>query len=220
MSTKVKSFIGVALSQALAQTKAVYSVSLGAESSRIVATASGYQWAVDHFAEVNVFLGDGQLLETTLIVTGVNQRLAPEIARSIASETSRSLGEVSPVRQVTAASAIHGSEEFLMSMDCINTAFENNPSFRASLKRDANAYIDRLAKTSRLGVSYDVGIELATNYLKFEIAGYLLMARDGYLVDVYATGSGELPTLKEFIDGTLHGIPELARRSCIIVKTE
>jgi len=183
-------------------------------------TVLGYKWAASQFDCVNVYLGDGPLLESTLVISGVNETEAPVIASEIAASTLRSLNAVSPITVLTAASSLRSNLDFVAAADSVSDALASDSTFLRSLQQDAQSYLDRLTKRQSLKVPHELGARLAFEYLEFEMAVYLYLARQGFQVDVYATGTSELPTLAKFIDGSLGSIPELASRSCIILSKE
>ena len=197
-------------------TRVVYSVSLTAEPARLAKIVAGYEWALSQFPDVALYVGDGPLLETTLRLSD-NCGEPPERARAIAGKTLQALNDVGRPAEIFAASALPSNPTFVDALQRINAQISLAPMLRASVESDAEDYVNRVERRNELVVDKAHATELAKQYIAFEIAGYLTLARAGYLVDVYATGSSELPTLARFIHGELTGFPELAERKCLIL---
>jgi tRNA-dependent cyclodipeptide synthase len=204
----------------IAANRCIYSVSLSLDKQWYGSTLEGFRWATEHFPEVNVYLGDGPLLETTLTLLGVPQEEVRGRARSLAKATIQDLGAISGNYHLTAASALGQDALFAKGKREIERLAKTGARLAMSLQSDARTYLERLARSGRLAIEADRALSLASTYLISEIATYLYLARLGYFVDVYAGGTEELPTLQKFIAGDLEGAPELAARSCIILRPD
>lgn len=197
----------------------MYSVSLSTDDHRYRRMLKGFSWACDNFPEVLTYLGNGFLLETTLQITGTPRELLEQAVSSISAQTERDLKLIDPTVRFWKASESHSDPDFQIHHANVKSAYTHDLSIKNSIDDDADAYVQRLTKNSRLQLPADMAKKLATDYIIFEIAGYSLLASRGYLVDVYASGSGELPTLEKFMREELKGFPALETRACIILKT-
>lgn len=197
--------------------KVIYSVSLAPNSSRLQMIVDGYRWATTQFDDVAVYLGDGRLLEITLRVRGCSPDNAAHEASAIARDTLEQLERVATPTAVLSMSSISTTEDFRKALMDVRLFCAREPELRRSIESDAADYVARIQRRGDLATNVKLANNLACDYIDYEIAGYLTLARAGYLVDVYATGSSELPTLARFIHGELTGFPELAERKCLIL---
>ena len=204
---------------ALTASKCMYSVSLSTDESRYGRMLTGFAWATSNFADVLTYLGDGFLLETTLRMTGTPADLVSGQAAALGARAEQDLSRVQPSVQFWRASQSAVDPNFCEHHKEVRAAYTRDHNIRESINSDARAYIERLTRNSRLQLPPAVALGLAIDYIVFEIAGYSLLSSRGYIVDVYASGSGELPTLEKFMLEQLHGFPQLQQRACIILKT-
>ncbi len=204
---------------ALTAPKCMYSVSLSTDEHRYGRMLTGFAWAKSNFSDVLTYLGDGFLLETTLRMTGTPADLVPGQASALGARAEQDLRGIQPAARFWRASESAADPDFREHHDAVRAAYTGDLSLRDSIDSDARAYIERLTRNSRLQLPPDVATGLAIDYIVFEIAGYSLLSSRGYIVDVYASGSGELPTLEKFMLGQLHGFPQLQQRACIILGT-
>lgn len=211
---------------ALASPKCVYSVSLSTDESRYKRMLKGYAWTLKHFENITIYLGDGPLLQTTLQVLGLPCEHSAQRAAAIAAQTKADLDEISsraPGHDLRVsyfcASDAESKIEFTPIHEELQQSYRLDSAIRASIDEDAESYIARLHFRNRLGMNRVLAHAKAVEYLIFEIAGYVLLSKSGLAIDVYASGSGELPTLRKFMTGELTGFPDLAARSCIVLKS-
>lgn len=203
--------------EALESKSCIYSVSLSTDEVRYQRMLRGYEWAIEHFVEVNVYLGDGMLLENTFTILGSKPTAVRLQARGLAEMAIKDLKAIARPSKLSAASTLAALPMFTAKLIDVTTSCAKNEDFAASVMADARSFVERQAKRSRLGIDTEHAISLARQYVLFEIAVYAVLASEGYLVDVYA-GSEELPTLQKFMNGELTGLPELAQRTCILLR--
>lgn len=213
---------------ALASSNCVYSVSLSTDESRHLRMLKGYQWTLSRFDEITIYLGDGPLLQTTLEILGRAHESAIREANEIAQKTRAELDEISKASgaldrgvkvSYLCASQLEGNSGFEPVREALSKAYTHDAAIRSSIDGDAESYIARLHFRNRLGMDRSLAHAKAVQYLIFEIAGYIMLATAGRIVDVYASGSGELPTLRRFMTGELTGFEKLSARACIVLKS-
>jgi tRNA-dependent cyclodipeptide synthase len=214
--------------EALASSKCVYSVSLSTDESRYQRMLRGYQWTLSRFEDITIYLGDGPLLQTTLEVLGRPHEQAVREAAEIAEKTRANLDEIVAASgaldrgvkvSYLCASQLEANREFEPIRETLLQAYNRDAAIRSSIDADAESYVARLHFRNRLGMDRSLAHAKAVQYLIFEIAGYVMLANAGRTVDVYASGSGELPTLQRFMAGELTGFEALSARACIVLKS-
>lgn len=117
------------------------------------------------------------------------------------------LAGISTDAQVIRCSAVMDRSDFGPALEEIRSFHESSEHFRESVTSDAMMFVDRQTRQGRLAVSREHALDLAIHYLHEEIAVYLLLARDGWLVDVYI--GNELPTLERITMGQIEHAPQV-----------
>lgn len=209
--------------------KVVYSVSIKPDLKAGHDLRGGLRWALENASEVAIYFGDGSLLRTTLAVLGYQGHALEEHYSAIVSRTLKNLAETISSFEVERkqsanvvyrpASTLHDWPVFSAALTEVKVHYQREGAFARSVQADAAAYLERLARRGELKMNEDEANFLGIEYLLFEIAGYLCLARQGALIDVYAGGSGELPTLERFMNGSLAGLEPLSQRNCLILKS-
>lgn len=94
-----------------------------------------------------------------------------------------------------------------------------NDEFKSSILNTAKDFISRLSKSNKtLCVSQEKAIKLSTHFILEEIGVFCLLAKEGYLTDIYP--GTYLPVLKDIILGRLPNAPEILKNRIIIeIKT-
>lgn len=204
--------------EALSAKAAVYSVSLGLDETHVSLTIEGYKWVLGHFTNVIVCLGDNPLLETSLKIQGISTAVAKERGSQIAAKAISKLNEIKADSTFALASELIRDPLFQGKLDQVRQAYQMDDVLQAAVTRDADKYVQRLKRQSRLGLPSSDALELARDYILFEIAMYSHLAERGYSVDVYV--GEELWTLRQFLYGRMNCLPELAKRMFISLKPE
>lgn len=205
-------------SDALAAKSALYSVSLGLDDAHERLTVAGYAWTLARFPHVLAVLGDGFLIETTLKIQGAPESVAIENGQRRAARAKAMLNAVKPNSSFVAASDLIQDPAFLAKLDQVRQVGRTDKDILAAVVRDADKYVQRLARRSRLGLPAAKAGDLARDYIIYEVAVYAHLAERGHSVEVYA--GEELWVLQQFIKGQLSGFPELVNRMFVQLKPE
>lgn len=180
--------------------------------------AAGLKWVSERFADVSICFGDGPLIETTLLINGVNSEDCPSRGEQIASQTLEFLRLSERSVPVRAASSFQHDAIFQTKFDALNTATNESEVLAGYVKKDTERYVNRVFKRGNLAVSRDEATRLSRKYILFELAMYAVLADEGYLVDVYF--GEEIGTLRHFMYGRISDFPELSGRTFINLKEE
>jgi hypothetical protein len=187
----------------------LYTVSidpLGVRNQRII---EGYEWVTARFPTVLCLIGDGPLIERTAEITGIQALMVQQQARTLAERMDGSL----------MMSALVESDDYQEALAEVESAKRSVEEFAAAVTSDAETYVRRVQRRGELAPEYDRAMTLSEEYVLYEVAMYLCLARRGYLVDAYV--GQELPVLRMFITGELSGVlSPLERRAFIALSSE
>lgn len=191
--------------------KCIYGVSIGSRNKSIHVVRGGYRWAVDHFTHCSILLGDSLYRITLQIQNGLEPSLASSTAAAAGDAVLADLlaGPYANA-DVIRCSEIMDRLEFGSVLEEIKVLHEGNGDFRESITSDALMFVDRQSRQRRLAVNRENALDLAVHYLHEEIAVYLVLAREGWLVDVYL--GDELPTLERITAGQIICVPDVLKR--------
>ena len=208
----IKTTPGHALERLPRETRCLYTVSVPQHQS-MPDLVAGYRWTRARFAESAVLVGDGLYRHTLCALRGLDPQAAVQAAAEEGDELlrlfERELGQ--PIDHLVRTSSLLRTAAFHRADAEIVGLFEDNAAFAAAVTRDAEAFTRRQALHGHLAVPEATATAFAVKYLQEEVAVYLALARDGWLVDVYL--GHELPTLAGIIKHRIAGAPdELARR--------
>lgn len=190
----------------IADKKCLYGVSVGSPWKRLNLVGSGFGWVWEHFPHCAILIGDSLYRISLQITRGLNPVNAAVVS---AQETNDMLSELKghfgKHSLVIRTSEVMEQVRFAGALQLITTLHEENTLLRNSIIGDAAKFVDRQRKNGRLAIEEGRAVDLAIQYLHEEIAVYLVLAEEGWLVDVYL--GDELPTLKRIIKGVIPGAP-------------
>lgn len=197
-----------ALSSIPENAKCLYAISVGPQDKPIAEVVAAYRWARQRFPDCSVLVGDGLYRHTLRAQEGFE----PELAERAAKDTGDNLlhrfeavyGE--SVENVIRCTTLIKTRAFRDCLAAVLALYKDNEDFAASVVADAKSFSRRQARHRRLKVSEATATRFAIHYLQEEIAVYLLLAKEGWLVDVYL--GHELPTLARIIKDEIAGAPE------------
>lgn len=188
--------------------KILYSVSLDVSNRDIHDIVDAYIWTLQKYPLNAILLGDGLHKITLRITEDLSEYEAERRAKRAGDDLMlcflRELG-------VTDSKVIRTTEllldpDFSDAFDRIESLYETNSLFRASVDSDAEYYVNRQCDRGTLKISRAEGTNLSIFYLKQEIAVYLLLAERGWLADIYL--GQEIPTLAKIMRGEIPEAPE------------
>jgi tRNA-dependent cyclodipeptide synthase len=180
----------------------------------------GYRWTLAHFAECAVLVGDGLYRHTLCALRGLDPMAAVQAAQEEGDELLRQFEREygRPIGRLVRTTALLRTGAFRDAHAAIVRLYDENTSFAAAVARDAQAFSHRQALHGHLAVPESTATAFAIKCLQEEVAVYLALARDGWLLDVYL--GQELPTLARIIKHRIDGAPdELVRRINISLRT-
>lgn len=191
--------------------KCLYGVSIGSKDQSVQLVKHGYGWALAHFPRCAILLGDSLYRITLQIQNGIEPRVAQSTATAAGdSVLSELLKGTRTNVEVIRCSFMMAQPEFGPVLEEIKTLHESNKHFRESVTSDALMFVDRQFRKGRLAVTREQALDLAIQYLHEEIAVYLLLGTEGWLVDVYL--GHELPTLERITLGEIKHAPDILRQ--------
>ena len=212
----VKTTPGNARDRLTRETRCLYTVSVP-QHHAMAELVEGWRWTRQHFAECAVLVGDGLYRHTLCAQRGLDPQAAVQAAAEKGDQLLRQFEREhgQPLSQLGAhlvrTSSLLRTPAFHSAHAAIVALFEENAAFCAAVTKDAEAFTRREALHGHLAVPEATATAFAVKYLQEEVAVYLALARDGWLVDVYL--GHELPTLAGIIKHRIEGAPdELARR--------
>jgi tRNA-dependent cyclodipeptide synthase len=188
--------------------KAFYTASVCLDGKPIDDVAAAYKWIISR-RDINfILVGDALNRITLQIRDGLSKHEAEQRAELESQLFVRRL--ISSINDKSATirktSFLFSSAEFVKCLDEIRSSYNACKDFQSSVTSDAKLYVDRQQKKAKLALDYNQSIELSIQYLKEEIAVYLMLAKEDYLVDFYL--GQEIPTLAKIINGKLPNAPK------------
>jgi len=189
----------------------LYGVSIGSSNKSSDLVRAGYEWTTHHFDRCAILLGDSLFRITLKIQKGLDPSSAVVAAQEAGNSVLATLiGGFETPPEVFRCSDIMRTAEFGPALHQITKLFDTQSVFRGSIRSDAFSFVERQSVRGRLAIDRETAIDLAIHYLHEEIAVYLVLAEQGWLIDVYI--GHELPTLARIIDGNILNAPEALRR--------
>lgn len=193
--------------------RALYTVSIGC-GKPLEHVAAGYSWARETFPETRILIGDS-LFEITLGIThGMSGPVAERYSRSEMNRILRRIHHPSGRNEVIRTSDLVITQEFLRALKIIRAARISNPGFATAVEADAISFVARQERRSRLGIETSRALQLACSYIEQEVAIYLALANEGWLLDVYL--GSELGALKGVIEGKIPGVARVLEKRIFI----
>ena len=169
-------------------------------------------WAVGHFDECLVVVGDHLRRFNEQMLNGLEGADAIDAARRVGDEFVRRSAEVFeklPENKVTVCrwQGCLDSEEYKRSREVVDRLFEQEDEFRAAVERDAYSFVKRQRRQGQdFAVSTEKAIELSCQYLLEEIAVFGALAEQGWRVELYP--GPELRVLVDIAKGKYSRIPQ------------
>ena len=186
--------------------KCLYSVSVGAHGRTIDENVMGYRWAARTFSSCTVLVGDSLYPSTLQIIEGISEPdaiLKAEYQSKLTlNEFNARIQDLSPPNIIRTRDIIETSE-FYNYFETIAKLYCQNGRFADSVNEDAQWFVMRQARKSRLRLPMERAINKSIFYIKQEIAVYLFLAERGYLIDVYL--GREIPTLAKIMTEEIIG---------------
>lgn len=195
-----------------------YTISVTKDLSRLADVVSGYVWTRGH-EDINsaLLIGDSLFRITLEINEGLSESDAAEHAKEASEKylaafcsSARETYNIVP-GQIFRTSALRESACYEKCFAEIIGLYSQSAPFRVMVRADAVGFVDRQARRSRLNIAQRKAEDLSTTYLLEEISIYLMLAKQGWLCDVYL--GHEVPTLKKIMAGNIPEAPaELKNR--------
>ena len=190
-----------------------FTISVGTKNQSIEEISAAYLWAKRKYIIKSLLIGDSLYRITLQIREGLTEEEANEksaqISEKLISDFQNLTHEKTPV-SIKRTSNIIECVDFDKAYAEIESLYKVNNSFKDAVDADAQRYISRQRARKNLRVTPDEGLDLSISYLKQEIAVYLLLAEQGWLVDLYL--GQEIPTLAKIMEGELPVAPEGLKR--------
>ncbi len=190
-----------------------FTISVGTHNQSVEEIAAAYSWAKSKYVISQLLIGDSLYKITLQIREGLTQVDAEKKAFEAAGMLIEDFGHFTNEKQkisIRKTSDIMQSYEFKSSYVEVERFYEENEEFKNAVDADARKYIDRQIAKKNLKVDPGEGLDLSIMYLKQEIAVYLLLAEQGWLVDLYL--GQEIPTLAKIMEGRLPAAPDALKR--------
>jgi hypothetical protein len=195
----------------LRECKALYTVSVGAVGKSLTEVIDGNKWATETFSASSILLGDGLFRITLQITDGLEEGAASVAAKTAGDRTLEELIRYSgSSADYIRSSSVMGRPDFFDTLKVIRDIRNRQRAFAASIHADAEVFVERQSRKNRLKIDRKEALTLARRYVEEEVAVYLVLAQQGWLVDVYL--GRELPTLRKIIDGELSDISPLLQK--------
>ena len=190
-----------------------FTISVGTHNQSVEEIAFAYSWAKSKYIISQLLIGDSLYKITLQIREGLTQADAEnkafEVAETLINDFRRFAKEKRPI-SIKRTSDIMQSSEFKQAYFKVERFYEKDDGFKNAVDTDAQKYIDRQIAKKNLKVKPGEGLDLSILYLKQEIAVYLLLAEQGWLVDLYL--GQEIPTLAKIMEGRLPAAPDALKR--------
>ncbi len=191
----------------------VYSVSVGANRS-LNDVVGAYVWAKEEkqYPIDAILIGDGLYKITLAVLEGLKGAEAEHKAIEAGKQLIDSFEKIACIEGVRLlkTTELIATTAFHNAFGRIESFFTSDNIFREAIIKDAFSYVDRQKLNSALKIDEMEAKALSVLYLKQEVAIYLLLAEQGWLVDFYL--GKEIPTLAKIMTGEIPTAPEALKR--------
>jgi len=168
-------------------------------------------WALDHFDECLMIVGDMLRRYNEIMLNGLDEQQATAAAEQrgtvFLEELGPLLGRLDTLR-LTVLRWRDGlaMDEYATARQAVDRLYAEDAAFRAAVQRDAHAFIRRQKRRNRpLGVDDERALDLSCRYLLEEIAVFDVLSRRGWTVELYP--GPELEVLVDVARGRFDGVP-------------
>ncbi len=206
----------IPLDQVVAQGRCYMGISLDNPIFRGRTLTALVQWAVGHFRQCQVVVGDSLRRHNEQILQGLQGARAVDAARAVGDAFLRDHKNLFDSFDHGRLQVIRWDEclswpEYRTDRKAIDDLYAGETDFRSAVQRDAFAFVKRMKKrSSKLAVSDEQAIELSSQYLLEEIAVFSALSMRSWSVELYP--GPELEVLVKVASGAFARIPQGLRQ--------